>query len=112
MLTVPDLLDTNILVHLVRDDATGQLLKHERRLLLTDMVPAYCSVTEGEVRSLAYQFNWGDDKVEKMRFLLDYFRRVPIESPEIIEAYAVIDTYSKKQGISMGKNDLWIAAAA
>ncbi len=109
---IPDLLDTNIFVHLVRDDAVGQHLKRERQLLLTEVTPAFCVVTEGELRSLAYQFDWGEEKVEKMRFLLEYFRRVPIDTPATMEAYAVIDAYSKSQGIKMGKNDLWIAAVA
>ena len=109
---VPDLLDTNIFVHLVRDVTTGQRLKRERRLLLTEAVPAFCSVTEGELRSLAYQFNWGEAKIEQMRYLLDHFRRIPIDPPEVMEAYAVIDAFSKSIGINMGKNDVWIAAAA
>jgi tRNA(fMet)-specific endonuclease VapC len=29
-----------------------------------------------------------------------------------MEAYAVIDASSKSMGVTMGKNDLWIAAAA
>ncbi len=51
---VADLLDTNIFVRLIRNDEIGQLLKRERQLLLTEMVPAYCVVTEGEIRSLAF----------------------------------------------------------
>ena len=106
-----DLLDINIFVRLIRDDKVGQRLKRERQLLLTDAVPAYCVVTEGEIRSLALQFDWGKDKIEQMRFLLDYFRPVSIETPEVMQAYATIDAYSKTHGITMGKNDVWIAAA-
>lgn len=110
--TVADLLDTNVFVHLVRDDDVGKRLKRERGLLITEPVPAFCVVTEGELRSLAYQFNWGQDKLETMRYLIEHFRRVPIDSPEVIEAYAVIDADSKANGVSMGKNDVWIAAVA
>ena len=109
---VPSLLDTNILVHLVRNDTTGQRLKHERRLLLTDVVPAFCLVSEGELRSLAYQFNWGSDRADQMRYYLAYFRRIPLDAPELIEAYAVIDAHSRRNGVEMGKNDIWIAATA
>ena len=110
--TVPDLLDTSIFVHLVRDDEVAIRLKADRELLLTDVTPAFCVVTEGEIRSLAYQFNWGAEKVERMRFTLEYFRRIPIDTPEVMEAYAVIDAESKDMGITMGKNDVWIAAVA
>ncbi len=109
---IPDLLDTNIFVHLARDDDLGMHLKTDRELLLTDATPAFCVVTEGELRSLAYQFNWGKEKVDRMRFLLEYFRRIPIDTPEVMEAYAVIDADSKTNGVNMGKNDLWIAAVA
>ena len=109
---VPDLLDTNAFVHLIRNDTVGQRLKHERNLLLTHLVPAYSMVTDGEIRSLAYQFNWGRDKIEQMHYYLQYFRRLPIDTPEVVEAYAVIDSYSKGIGVSMGKNDVWIAAVA
>jgi len=44
--------------------------------------------------------------------LLDYFRRIPIDPSGVIVAYAVIDAYSKSIGLSMGKNDVWIAAVA
>jgi tRNA(fMet)-specific endonuclease VapC len=108
----PDLLDTNVLVHLIRDDRLGRHLKHERELLVKDVAPAFCIVTEGELRSLAHQFGWGVDKIDVMRFCLDYFRRIPIDTPETMEAYAAIDAMSKRNGINMGKNDVWIAAAA
>lgn len=107
-----NLLDINIFVRLIRDDKVGQRLKRERQLLLTEIIPAYCVVTEGEIRSLALQFAWGKDKIEQMRFLLDYFRPVSIETPEVMQAYATIDAYSKTHGITMGKNDVWIAATA
>lgn len=47
-----------------------------------------------------------------MNFALDYFGLVPIEPKDVMEAYAAIDFFSKSQGIKMGKNDVWIAAAA
>lgn len=47
-----------------------------------------------------------------MSFLLDYFDRAPIDSAELLEAYAVIDAHSEATGHSMGKNDVWIAATA
>ena len=108
----PYLADTNILVHLIRDDASGRQIKTQYGLLMLEITPAYCTVTQGEIRSLAYQWNWGFNRMDQMNFLLDYFRAVSIETPDVVEAYAVIDSYSKSVGVTMGKNDLWIAAAA
>jgi tRNA(fMet)-specific endonuclease VapC len=108
----PYLLDTNILVHLTRDDPAGKQIKALFDPLMQRITPALCVVTEGEIRSLAYQFGWGDEKRARMAFLLSYFRRLPIDTPDVLETYAVLDAYSKQNGFTMGKNDLWIAAAA
>ena len=112
MLQEPYLLDTNILVHLVRRDDLGQEITARFDLYMTQAQPAYCVVTEGEIRSLAYQWKWGAAKLDVMRFALDYFLRLSIESAAVIEAYAQIDSFCKARGITMGKNDLWIAAIA
>jgi hypothetical protein len=64
-------------------------------------------VRDGELRSLALQFLRGGQKPGKMEFALGYFGRVPIEQPDVMKTYAVIDAYSKSKGIKMGKNDVW-----
>jgi predicted nucleic acid-binding protein len=111
---MPDLylLDTNILVHLVRGDRTGEEIKARYAPYTKDPKPLICSVTDGELRSLSLQFSWGPLKMNKMNFALDYFGRVPIERRDLMDTYAAIDFFSKSQGINMGKNDVWIAAAA
>lgn len=106
------LLDTNILIHLIREDATGQQIRTTYAPLMADPRPVISVVTERELRSLAYQWHWGEGKKEQMRFLLGYFDRVPIDAPQILEAYAVIDAHSEATGHPMGKNDVWIAATA
>jgi predicted nucleic acid-binding protein len=108
----PFLLDTNILVHLIRRDVLGANINLLYAPLLTDPRPAISTVTGGELRSLAYQWNWGEERKEQMRFLLGYFDRVPVDALEIQEAYAVLDAYSESMGRTMGKNDVWIAASA
>ncbi len=47
-----------------------------------------------------------------MDFVLSYFWRIAINMPDVFKAYAAIDAYSESKGISMGKNDVWIAASA
>jgi tRNA(fMet)-specific endonuclease VapC len=111
---MPDiyLLDTNILVHLVRGDHAGEEIKAKYAPYTKDPKPFICAVTDGELRSLSLLFSWGPLKMNKMSFAIDYFGRVPIESRDVMEAYAAIDYFSKSQGIKMGKNDVWIASAA
>jgi tRNA(fMet)-specific endonuclease VapC len=106
------LLDTNILVHLVRGDETWQQIKSDYDLLLTQTRPIISPVTEAELRSLAYQWSWGERNLDQMRYYLGYFGRSPLDTPAMLEAYALIDSYSERVGRSMGKNDVWIAATA
>ena len=106
------ILDTNILVHLVRADAVWQRIRGKHALLLRDPRPVISVVTDGELRSLAYQFHWQSDKRSQMEFVLGYFSRATIDHPRILDAYAVLDAHTQGLGHPMGKNDLWIAATA
>ena len=105
-------LDTNILVHLVRRDGIGQYINAQYSLYLADPPPLVSDVSEGELRSLSIQWAWGKHKLEQMEFVLSCFPRVGINDPAIFNAYAAIDSYSESIGITMGKNDVWIAASA
>lgn len=106
------LLDTNILVHLVRGDALGQQIQAAYGLMMAIPRPLISVVSDGELRSLAYQFRWGERHVDQALFLLDYFKRVAVDTVEVLHTYAVIDAQSRRMGVKMGKNDVWIAAAA
>lgn len=58
----PFLLDTGILVHIIRVDATGALIRENYAPFLADPRPLISVVSEGEIRSLAYQWRWGREK--------------------------------------------------
>jgi tRNA(fMet)-specific endonuclease VapC len=106
------LLDTNILVHLVRGDGVGQYVRDAYAPLLRDPRPLICVVSDGELRSLALQWGWGAKKNDQMRFLLGFFGRVPVEHQDVLAAYATLDAWCLAQGVRIGQNDVWIAAAA
>ena len=104
------LLDTNILVHYIRRDRLGREIEARYGLLLTPTVPLISIVTEGELRASALKFGWGAEKMDQLEFLLTCLARVSLEEPGLLNAYATIDAYSESVGISIGKNDVWIAA--
>ena len=106
------ILDTNILVHNVRQDAMWEKLREDYQLLVVEPTPLISVVTAGELRSLSRQWNWGRDKLDRMEFLLSYFQTVPVDSPDQISIYSEIDNFCLERGRVMGKNDLWIAATA
>jgi tRNA(fMet)-specific endonuclease VapC len=106
------LLDTNVLVHLVRGDSVWQRVRAKYQPLVVDPRPIISVVTAGELRSLALQFNWQMGKIDQMEFYLGYFKRVSIDDHEIIRAYSVIDAHCLRIGQPLSKNDVWIAATA
>jgi predicted nucleic acid-binding protein len=69
-------------------------------------------VTWGELRSLANQFAWGPARQARMHAMLGGYTRWDINDLPILDAYGDIDSWSCANGHKMGKNDLWIAAAA
>jgi len=87
-------------------------MRDKYQLMMIETRPTFCVVTEGELRSLAMQWNWGAKKQDQMEFCLGYFRPVSIAHPSIFREYAAIDSYCESIGQPMGKNDLWIAATA
>ena len=106
------LLDTNILVHFVRSDPLWHKIRFKYSLMTIDPIPTFSVVSDGELRSLAFQFSWKAAKISQMKFALGYFQRVTIDMTRILEVYATIDAYTQSIGYTMGKNDLWIAATA
>lgn len=115
------LLDTNILMHLIRQDTIG---KHIRKNypLFDPANRAYISIVSiGEIESLAIQNRWGDSRKAALVSLLDNFIITDIKHPEMTSRYAEIDAFSQGKlpekalptsARNMGKNDLWIAATA
>src|SRR5438094_3441096 len=100
------LLDTNILVHYVRDDALSQWVETNYSLGSQPRSPLISIITEGEIESLALQFGWGAQRRQRLRDLLARLVSVPLTLTGIIDAYARIDAHRLKTGVPMGQNDL------
>ncbi|MCX8140263.1 MAG: type II toxin-antitoxin system VapC family toxin [Thermogemmata sp.] len=106
------LLDTNILVALIRNDTLGQriLAEYNLRAFITRCLISV--VTVGEIEKLARQFGWGNNKLSRMRELLQQLIWIDINDLAIFSAYAEIACFSEMQGVTIGNNDVWIAATA
>ena len=105
------LLDTNILVHLIRGDAVGEHLRNHYKLLMQQPTPILSFVSLAELRSLALQWGWARPRLEQLAFYASHFATAPLETPEMLDAFALLDSWSERHGRSLGKNDPWIAAA-
>ncbi len=107
------LLDTNILLAWIRwGSALQAYLQTLYRLDTISTVPIISIVSDAELRVIALQNQWGPVKIRMMESLLAYLIVVPIPYKNSVEAYVEIDDFSRRFGVKMGKNDLWIAATA
>lgn len=122
------LLDTNILVHLVRQTPTLYPILDALQIFKNDNQVFISIISVGEIRAFSKLNKWGLVKTQQLDHILSILGIVPIvENSEngidITLIYAQIDAYSQgkdeinrlPKGMSarnMGKNDLWIAATA
>jgi tRNA(fMet)-specific endonuclease VapC len=116
-------LDTNILVHFIRNDSFIRQVDAKYSLFAENNAAFISIVSVGEIRSLAFQFNWGQSKITRMNHFLHALNPFPIESEEIAAAFADLDAFSQCAHPNypnspdftprnMGKNDLWIASTS
>ena len=115
------LLDTNIVLHLIRESSLSKQLRTDYSLFKVPQRLFVSVVVEGELESLALQNQWGNAKMTELNNYLQALITVDIRINSIIKRYAEIDAFSqdklKNQPLNysarnMGKNDLWIAATA
>jgi len=111
-MSIGHLLDTSILIHLARDNPLGRYVAQTYSIASKPYQHAICVVTFGEIESFAKRNKWGKQKIERAQTLLKEILCIDINSPDVIEAYALIDSETTAKGQKMGKNDVWIAAAA
>jgi len=118
------LIDTNIIVHFVRDLALYKAVENDYQIFESPNKVVISEVSIGEIYSLSKRNRWGERRMERLERFLSSLTVAPISyHPDIYRAYAIIDAYSQSkhptfslpQGMTarnMGKNDVWIAATA
>lgn len=115
------LLDSNILLHYIRQNATTVLIETRFQPFQGGTPPLTSVVCIGEIRSIAIQNGWGTKKLLAMESFFAQILKADINTDRIIRRYAEIDVFSQNKlpnrplGLTarnMGKNDLWIAATA
>ena len=107
------LLDTNIILALVRGGNLGQHLDQRFDLRRATQRPLISVVSLGEVHVLAQRNQWGEAKRKALATALDNLVVVDINHPLVISTYVELDLISQRHPAgarNMGKNDLWIAA--
>lgn len=108
-------LDTNILVRLIRNDAVGTKVATDYALSDRPERPLISIVTAGEIQSLALKLGWGPDKRAAVTDLLRQLVIVDLHQGGIVTKYAEIDHFCEKLAKPARRiqhNDMWIAATA
>ncbi len=108
-------LDTNVLLALVRGNALGASIDaaYGLRANLQRHVVSIASLAEMWV--LADRNAWGDAKRNALRIMFEQLVVIPIEGQALVDAYVQISAADKgwpEGSRNMGKNDLWIASTA
>jgi tRNA(fMet)-specific endonuclease VapC len=105
------LLDTNILIQLVRENSIGRSIEARFLLRSRSERPLISIITIGEALAFAKKLSWGRSKARALDSLLQELVTVVI-SDEILKAYAEVDFLLRRRGNPIEQNDLWIAATA
>jgi len=102
-------LDTNVLIHWLRQNDTGMQLRDTYRLHERMDRPCYSTIVEGEIRALATVRKWGAEKLKRLDKILAELVRVDAGLHDVVLAYAEIYAADQAGGHNTGQNDIWIA---
>lgn len=106
------LLDTSLLIHLLRATAVGARAESDHSLRSRSERPLISIVTVGEALAFARKRGWGSAKSTKLHEQLQQLVIVDINSSNVLDHYVEFDATCESQGKALGKNDLGIAATA
>lgn len=109
------LLDTNVVLHLVRGKELGQHLASTFGLMDPVYRPLASVVSHGELRVIADRNGWGQVKREALETALSNLVTIDLNNQSIIEAYVEVSRTSRQNpggARTLSDNDKWIAATA
>jgi tRNA(fMet)-specific endonuclease VapC len=106
------LLDTNIVIPFVREGSIGQAIDARFQLRARPDRPLLSVISVGEALAFARRRGWGAPSVDALAAVLRELVVVDITSRAVLDRYAEIDTFLKRNGRTVGDNDTWIAACA
>jgi predicted nucleic acid-binding protein len=112
-------LDTNILLIFLREKQLANYIENKYNPLTFPNIPIISVVTVGELKSIAIQNNWSEQRIKRLDEFVSQFLIADINVKTVIKKYSEIDAFSQGRlkgkplltsARNMGKNDLWIAA--
>ena len=109
------LLDTSVMLPMVRGDELGNYIRQKFELEKHSTRALVSIVSHGELWVMAERRKWEGKKREALKTMLDNVVTVDLNAGAIVRAYVEIDIAN--QAVSAGakqlsQNDMWIAATA
>lgn len=109
------LLDTNVILHLVRGNEFGKYLAGTFGLLDAVNRPLVSIVTHGELLAIADRSGWGEKKREVLSTALENLVTIDLNHEQVLLNYVAVDRACRKNRGGtrvISNNDTWIAATA
>jgi predicted nucleic acid-binding protein len=104
--------DTCILIAYVRNNDFWKKISMRYDPIVLRARPTISVVTVGEIRAFAEDNKWGAKKRQRMKDCVGLFEVIEIQNDAIVNSFAEIDVWCKRNGRCLSDNDLWIAATA
>lgn len=108
-------LDTNILLALIRGKALGESIDNAYGLRANLQRHVVSITSQAELLVLADRNNWTEAKREAVSYMFQNLVVLPVDGQVLVDAYVEVsraDMSWRDGPRNMGKNDIWIAATA
>lgn len=103
------LLDTSVVLHATRANSTVPgAIDAQFGLSTSRFRPAICEVTVAEL--LAFSSNWGERRQTLLKAQIEKALIIPIAHPGVHQRWAEMSSALRSAGLTVGQNDIWIAA--
>ncbi len=109
------LLDTSVLLALVRGNELGKFIRHTYSLENPAIRSLVSVVSHGEIWAMAERHSWHTKKRDALAKMLEGLVTIDLNANEIVKAYVEIDGLNqkvRKGARQLSNNDMWIAATA
>jgi tRNA(fMet)-specific endonuclease VapC len=106
------LLDTGIVLLATRASNASKVIDAQFGLSASSFRPAICEVSVGELLAFANASHWGEKRKAALMERLKASLILPISHPGVHQRWADMQSALQGAGVTVGQNDIWIAATA
>ena len=107
------LLDTNVVLHATREGSpVSMAIDAQFGLSTSRFRPAICEVSVGELLAFSHSNKWGSQRRALLAEQIERCLVIPVAFPGVHQRWADMSSALRAVGLTVGQNDIWIAAAA